>query len=703
MSPYFIKSIIEKEDKYFYLHPGVNPLAIGRAFFSNLVKNKRVSGASTITMQVVRMTYPQKRTYLNKFTEILRAFQLELHCSKAEILNLYLNKIPFGSNIEGIKSASYIYFNKPALKLNLAESMVLSIVPNKPSLLNLKGNNNNLTAFKTKWLDKFEEEGVFEKSEIQEAKKQNVSFTRHSFTKLAPHLSDRLQKDASNEAFIKTNIIRNLQLQTENQIRAYVKRVENIGLKNAMAIVINNKTMEVITYCGSSDYNNRLDGGQVDGIQSVRSPGSTLKPFLYAFAMEKGMINPKKILYDIPSDFNGFKPENFDKTYAGQVSMKEALQRSLNVPAVKTLEEYGVNNFILELKKANFKSITENENKLGMSMILGGCGVSMEEMAKYYATLANNGKYQELNYVKSKKYNDKITGNQLFSPASTYIISDILSGIERPDFPNNFEFTFRLPKIAWKTGTSFGKRDAWAFGYNPNYTVGVWLGNFSGESIPLISGASVATPLLFQIFNNLENSKSWFKLPDELMYRNVCAVSGLPKNDFCKTTQIDYFIKNVFHKSKCQHIKTAWVNPAETFSYCAYCLDKSNAVKKEYNNYPQEYQTYLQDNGQLYGHQPPHNPLCGQLQNGSNSLNIISPKNGGLYFLESKNPQQLELRAMDGPQTEYLLWYHNNILLGKFPASERIFIKPSIGTNDVSCTNDVGKTARIKFETKAME
>lgn len=696
VSPFFTKAILEKEDKYFYYHWGVNPLAIGRALISNISRKRRVSGASTLTMQVVRLLYPNDRTYWNKLMEMLRAMQLELHYSKNEILGLYLNLIPFGSNIEGIKAASYLYLNKPPSKLSLAEAMVLSVVPNKPSLLG-SNQQESLQKFKNKWLDYYEAKTVFDPKEIAFAKNETVMLQRGSLPRRAPHIAERLANEQS-KPYVHSSIHWNWQQQTEKQLTHYLQRLQSLGVKNGMAMVIDNRTRQVKVYCGSANFSNTLDGGQVDGIRSVRSPGSALKPYLYALGIEKGMLNPKQILYDIPSDFGGFVPTNFNENYTGQVSLRDALQQSLNIPAVKFLEDFGLNNFLLELKKARFSSIKKNEDRLGLSVILGGCGVTMEEMAKLYATLANYGNYQELNFLENTQ---KATSEVLLDSAACYIVSDMLSGIQRPDFPNNFDFTFRLPKVAWKTGTSFGKRDAWAIGYNPNYTVAVWLGNFSGESIPELSGAAVATPLLFQIFNTIETNRPWFKIPSMVTYREVCAVSGLPKNDFCKATQMDYFLRNIPIKNKCQHLKKVWVNAAETMSYCSFCLDKSVAIQKEYYNYPAAYLSFLQNNGLPYSRIPPHNAACRRTTN-NQELSIVSPRNKGVYYVENVNLQEIELKANVSAGVTYLYWYHNNVLIGKADAHESKFIEPALGTNTVSCTDEKGKTVSVTFEVKPM-
>jgi penicillin-binding protein 1C len=700
VSPFFLKAILEKEDKYFYYHFGVNPIAVCRALLSNLLQKKRISGASTISMQVVRMLYPAQRTYSNKTIEVVRAVQLELHYSKDEILGLYLNLIPFGSNVEGIKAASYIYLQKHPAQLSLAQAIVLSLVPNKPSLLVSGKSNQSLEDFKIKWLKLYKKQKVFSDSQIAQAQNETVKFRRLKIPKRAPHLSDRLALQMP-EPYIHSSIHSSFQIEIEKQLSAYLQRLAGIGVKNGMAIIIDNRTMKVLAYCGSADYNNRIDGGQVDGIQSVRSPGSALKPYLYALALEKGIINPKAILYDIPTDFGGFKPENFDDTFQGQVSMQNALQQSLNIPAVKLLDEFGLSDFFLELKKADFKSIKKNEDKLGLSSILGGCGVSMEEMVKLYAMMANYGSFQDLNFYSNRDNTANNGQKVLLDSASCFIISNILSGIQRPDFPNNFDFTFRLPKIAWKTGTSFGKRDAWAIGYNPHLTVGVWLGNFSGESIPQLSGAAVATPLLFQIFNSLEKNKPWFNYPKNISYKEVCSISGLPINRYCKDVQMDVFVSNVLYKKKCDHLKRVWVNPSETMTYCGFCLDQNHAIQKDYLNYPPEYFSFLHKNGLPNSSPPLHNPSCIHTAK-SQQLTIVSPRHKGLYYVEKSNNQGIELKASVSMDTKKVYWYHNNKLIGNYDANRSVFITPEIGQNRITCTDEKGKTVSVWFEAKVL-
>jgi penicillin-binding protein 1C len=401
VSPFFIKAILQKEDKYFYYHPGFNPVALAKALFNNTFTSNKRTGASTITMQVVRMQLPKKRTYSAKLSEIIRAVQLELNYSKAEILEMYLNLIPYGSNIEGIKSASLLYLNKYPSRLSLAEAVMLSCIPNRPQLLKGGKTTEELVSYHLKWLNFYDKKGIFSPEEIAIARGERVSLHRRKLPHHAPHLSQRLSKEHLTP-YIQSTIDLGVQKSVENSVRAHLEKVRHFGLQNAMAMVVDNRTMEVIAYVGSAEFSNLNDGGQVDGIQAVRSPGSTLKPFLYGKAIEAGLLSAKTILYDIPSDFAGFTPTNFSETFQGQVSMREALQLSLNIPAVETLHEYGVRKFIEDLKLAGFSSIKQNEDQLGLSMILGGCGVKMSEMVTLYAALANYGNLQKPRFIKGE-------------------------------------------------------------------------------------------------------------------------------------------------------------------------------------------------------------------------------------------------------------------------------------------------------------
>ncbi len=696
ITPTLRKAIIAKEDKYFQYHFGVNPVAICRAAFNNLTKNRRTSGASTITMQVVRMLNPDERTYSNKITEIFRAIQLEIFYSKDEILQMYLNLVPYGSNIEGIKSAAYLYFQKSPDRLSLAEVTTLAIIPNRPTSLRLGTKNPLIVEERNKWLKRFQKSQTFDNQSINDALREPLNVFRHEAPKDAPHLSLRLKKQFPDQAIIQSSIVQAMQTKVEQMVSNYVNRTRAMNIHNAAVLVINNETMQVEAYIGSAGFNDKNDGGQVDGVQAIRSPGSALKPLLYATAFDRGIITPKNIVNDVPTNFNGFEPENFDRKFNGKVSVEFALANSLNIPAVKVVRDLGKNNLIEQLKKADFQTVRRQEKDLGLSIVLGGCGVTLEEMTQLYAAFANNGDWQRCSFT--TRAGATIATEGFISPSSSYLITEILAQIKRPDLPNNFDYTYRLPKIAWKTGTSFGRRDAWSIGYNKKYTVGVWVGNFSGEGVPELSGAETATPLLFQIFNTIDYNTSgeWFRQPKDVVSRQVCAESGDLPSEYCSNKILDYSIKNISHTRKCTHIKKFYVNYSESMSYCTQCLPIDGYKEKLYSNFAPELLSFYELKHILYEKIPPHNPTCTRVfATKGNAPIITNPNDGSEYFISKEEAQQIQLACQTTNDVKEVYWYINDRLLQKIPANKPLFFTPTKGKLKISCTDDKGRSSSI--------
>src|SRR5690349_16570379 len=397
ISPLLRKTIIEKEDRYFYSHPGVNALAISRAFAKNIFRWKRTSGASTITMQVARALEPKRRTYFNKVIEMFRALQLEWKYSKNEILQLYLNLVPYGGNIEGVKSASILYFKKNPDHLSLAEITALSIIPNRPSSLVMGKHNDRIVAERNRWLQKFAKDKVFTQKEIADALSEPLTATRGTVPQLIPHLAWKLKQQGGD--IIKTNIELNTQLKTEKLVADYSRILTLKNIRNAAVIIIDNQTHKVITYVGSANFTDTIDAGQVNGANAIRQPGSTLKPLLYGLCMDEGLMTPKAIITDVAVNYNGYAPENYDKQFNGYVTMEYALEHSLNIPAVKGLQWLGKDPFISKLADCNFQQIKRDQRKLGLSMVLGGCGATLEELTGMYSIFASNGRFVSPKYL----------------------------------------------------------------------------------------------------------------------------------------------------------------------------------------------------------------------------------------------------------------------------------------------------------------
>ena len=729
ISPLLRKTIIEKEDKYFYYHPGVNPLAMGRAIVRNIWSLRRTSGASTITMQVARELEPKRRTYWNKLIEVFRAFQLEWKYSKDQILLLYLNKAPYGGNIQGVKSASILYFGKNPDHLSLAEITALSVIPNRPSTLVMGKHNDLIVAERNKWLRRWAREKIFTPKEIEDALAEPLTAKRGVVPELVPQLAWKLKKTGGD--IIHTTVELNTQLKVEKLVKDYSRTLSLKNIRNAAVIVIDNRTHRVVSYVGSADFHDSTDGGQVNGAAAIRQPGSTLKPLLYGLCIDAGLLTPKMTIMDVPVNFDGYVPENYDRRFNGYVSMEYALGHSLNIPAVRSLKALGTDELIRKLSLCDFRQVDKDRNKLGLSMILGGCGATLEELTGLYSIFANEGRWIRPRYTMDDTAGDgagpgvlgaplrnawrpagerpldgidTAAGKRVLSPAAAFMINEVLSKVNRPDFPVNWQSTEHLPKIAWKTGTSYGRRDAWSIGYNKRYTVGIWVGNFSGVGIPELSGANVATPLLFTVFNTIDydDDNSWFSQPADCDIRMVCTETGLPPGEYCSHLVTDYFIPLISPAKKCDNMQELFVSPDEKVSYCRVCLPESGYKKKVYKVIPPEMRDYFEANKIAYVPIPPHNPACEKLFNDGGPV-VISPANGSEYLINRKDPEPVQLRCKVGNDVGKVYWYINDQFYKAGDAGTKQFFIPAEGPVKVSCTDDKGRNRNIWIRVKYVD
>ena len=765
ITPALQRAIIQKEDRYFRYHFGVNPVAIGQAAGRNLFGRGRTTGASTITMQVARLLEPKERTAANKLLEMLRATQLEAHYSKAEILRLYLNLVPYGGNIEGVKSAALLYFQQPPDYLSLAQTVTLAIIPNQPRLLVLGKNNAKIRAERNRWLRQFGREKLFPAQDVADALAEPLLARRHAAPALAPHLARRLVRQFPGQATIRSTLRRGPQARAEDLTRNYVRRLRALGIGQAAVLVVNNHTRAVEAYVGSADFGDASAEGQVDGIAAVRSPGSTLKPFLYALALDRGLLTPRRKLADVPANFGGFRPENFDKTCAGEVTVERALTYSLNIPAVQVLAEVGVPVFTDKLRQAGFRTVARTAPRLGLSTILGGCGATLEELTGLYAALTDEGRYAPLRFlikndelkiknssgfisqnkkannapgknktasvlgpnsaisaINSQQRNNAVSsGNSgsdtifnseflifnskkkpLISPAAAFLITDILAQRTRPDLPVGYENSLRLPRIAWKTGTSYGRRDAWSIGYNQDYTIGVWVGNFSGQGSPALTGADVASPLLFDLFNTLAyNSPNHLDTPPaSLDFRFVCAETGLVPGPHCPNQLIDYYLPGISSAQRCEHQREALVAADGRLTYCRACLPPAGYRRQLFPNPPPAVLAWAEAQGHPTRRLPPHNPACRLVRTDdatTTALAITSPQAHAEYLLDPAEKQQLLLSCAAGADVRQVYWYVNDQFLRAAPAAERVFFQPPTGPVKISCADDHGRNADIEI------
>lgn len=694
ISPQLEQALLFKEDRFFFYHPGINPIAIGRAIYNNSVRQRRTSGASTITMQLARLLEPKSRTYSNKILEMFRALQLEWEYSKEEILCMYLNLVPYGGNIEGIKSAAELYFEKSPQQLSLAEIATLVVIPNRPTSLSLVRASPEIDKARKKWLLRFEEAELFPRGEIQDALGEEIIIRGRTIPRESPHLARRLRNQSPTEPIIKTTIELEIQRQIRGLVKNHIQAIEITGIHNAAAIVIDNETMGVVAYVGSQDFFDSQNAGQVDGIQAIRAPGSTLKPLLYALAMDEGLITNQTVLLDVPMQYGTYEPENFDGGFRGKITASNALSQSLNVPAVRLLNEVGVPKFLEKLEKAGFEQITKDHNKLGLSVVLGGCGASLEELSRTYAAFANQGVLRPIRY----RNEDKITTEEsLFSPAAVYLITETLSKLSRPDLPIQWHNAANLPKVAWKTGTSYGRRDAWSIGYSPRYTVGVWVGNFDGTGVPDLYGAGTAAPLLFNIFNQLPRPKdnAWFEFEEgQIVFREVCSESGHLPEKWCNSKVLDMAIPGISPYQRCQHMRTVPILADSSMAFCTDCMPISGYVNTQFPNYSPELLQYYQQNRIPYTQPPPHNPDCDRIFTEDAPI-ITSPQNNLEYLVMEEDSNAIMLSCQVGAEVHTVYWYVNDHFIGSAVPNEAVFYQLPPGMVKISCSDDKGRNTHI--------
>ena len=500
VSPYYLDALLTYEDRWFYRHPGVNPLALGRAAWQNLRGGRVLSGGSTLSMQVARLLDPHARSYAGKLKQLWRTAQLEWHLSKTEILSLYLNRAPFGGTLQGVAAASWAYLGKPPSQLTRAEAALLAVLPQAPSRLRPDRHPERAQAARDKVLKRLASFAVWPQSAIKDALEEPVLLAPRQEPSLAPLLARRLNTRAS-PPLIRTTLDAALQRRLEDLLLGWRARLPE--RTSAAILVVEQPSMAVRAYLGSVDIGDARRFGHVDMVSAVRSPGSTLKPFLYGMALDEGLIHSESLLQDVPRRYGDYRPGNFAAGFSGAVSASEALASSLNLPAVQLLEAYGPKRFAGELRSAGVPLLLPPLAEPNLALILGGAGSRLEELVSGYSAFARGGKAARLRFQPQ----DELLERRLLSPGAAWIVRRILSGQARPDRDPRAQLVQR-PTLAWKTGTSYGFRDAWAIGVAPRHVVGVWIGRPDGTPVPGQFGLASAAPLLLQVHDLLANRDS---------------------------------------------------------------------------------------------------------------------------------------------------------------------------------------------------
>lgn len=699
------KSLLVKEDKFFYHHFGVNPLAIFRAVVDNLAAGKVVSGGSTLTMQLARMLERRDRTIGAKLIESFRAMQLELKYTKDEILAFYLAIAPYGGNIEGVQSAAFKYFGKPASMLSVGEIALLIAIPKSPNMYRPDRHPEAAVKQRNGVLDKMLAAKLINDDQFRRSRLEKVPTAKISNKNIIPHLSWRLKGEAPKKYVWKTTIDQNIQLRTQQILKSYVEKIFQYHITNAAAVVIDNKSREILAIVGSTDYFSQKGLGANDGTYTARSPGSTLKPFLYGLGFDAGIISEKTVLYDIPINYAGYAPQNYSKDFIGPVLTREALTESLNVVAVKLSRDLGHEKLYNLLKNGGIRTLEQPSIYYGLPLVLGGVEVRLVELTNLYASLANGGVYQpyqiQVNALPSKEK------ARLLSPESSWLLSHILTDVERPDFPESWQFAKNRATIAWKTGTSYGQQDAWSVGYNPEFTIGVWTGNFDATPSNGLVGSKVAAPLLFELFHALKanKTKQWFAKPEKVKKRVICSLCGTIPTDLCPATSTEYYIENPnasILKERCEIPQEIVIDKTIGRQSNSETLSK-NRKKKIYNIWPSKMAQFLLLHGVPVRDVPPYD-----IQNMAGQKyyppKILSPVKNTVYY---KRPDKftaeqhgLKLSAAVTNRVRTVKWYMNGKFLGNTDPKEDLYINPPPGTYQIKLLDDVGGTDEVELVVK---
>ncbi len=664
-------AVINYEDKKFYSHSGVDYPRILKSFFNNMTGRKKM-GASTISMQVVKLLEPKKRTYFNKLVEVVKAYKLESEFSKEEILKIYLNNVPYGSNIVGYSGAIKMYFNKEVKDLSYAEATLLAVLPNSPGILNLKKNNDKLETKRNRLLKTLLDRKLIDERQYKFSLLEKFPNKIYYYEKKAPQFSIFL-KNRYPEKIIKSTLDYNLQKKLEKIVHDYSNAMKDVGINNAAVLVVNNKTKEVLAYVASQDFYDKRNNGEIDGLQAKRSPASLLKPFLFALSIDDGLIVPDSIYPDVPIYFGNFYPKNSSNTFTGMVKIEEALIKSLNIPFVKLLSDYGVDRFYYFLEN-NDNYPEDRFDKYGLSLILGTREMRPVDIGKLYIGLANYGKVSNLKYTLTE---DKPKEYQQFSRGASYLTLETLSRVVRPG--NEKLYSEQRP-ISWKTGTSYGMKDAWSVGVSPDYTVLVWLGNFNQKSIFSLSGVETAGNLLFKVFNIVDiNSKTFEKPTDDLKeieidektgYRKFYDVESkkvfYPKD--AKLLRISPYYKKIFVDENDMEIDSRSPN-----------FDKRK--EKIVIEYPIEVSNYFFLNGVR---ENKNVKIAYPVQN----LNIFVPKDFDGY-------KKVAMKLYN-PNNEYVYWYLDEDYVGYSNEKEKFF-ELDIGKHKLTIITENGAREEVKF------
>ncbi|RUT71209.1 penicillin-binding protein 1C [Flavobacterium cupreum] len=708
----FKKCIVYFEDEYFYKHPGFNPVAMVNAIRQNRKAGKVVRGGSTLTQQVIRLSRKGKgRTYFEKIIELILATRLELGYSKNEILELYAAHAPFGGNVVGLEMAAWRYFGVQSNQLSWAESATLAVLPNAPSLIYPGKNQIRLLQKRNRLLLKLNHEGIIDKQTYELSIDEPLPQKPYNLPQIAPHLLERVAKNEEGTR-VKTTLDFTLQNRVNQIAKYYYNQYRQNEVSNLAILVIDVQNRNVISYVGNAptDGDHQKD---VDIIDAPRSTGSILKPLLYAAMLDDGELLPNTLVADVPTQIAGYTPQNFNLTFDGAVPAHRALSRSLNIPAVLMLQDFGVNKFYEELQKFQLSDIDKSPDHYGLSLILGGAESNLWDLCRTYSNLSStvnyfnksHGKYRtkeftELNYKNDFQpdFGSESEQKNILGAGSIWLTYNAMEEVNRPEGDEAWKFYDSSLKIAWKTGTSFGNRDAWAIGTNSRYVVGIWVGNATGEGRPTLTGVTSAAPILFDVFNLLPRQR-WFGIPyEDLNEVEVCSQSGHLAKEGCPKIK-QWVTKKGKTTTVCPYHKTVHLDQTGQFQVNSSCESVENIVTKNWFILPPVMAWYYKSKHIEYLPLPPFKEDCIGTQ--TVAMDFIYPKtNSKIYLTKDFNSevQPVIFKIAYAQREKQLFWYVDHVYKGVTKVFHEKSIIMSAGFHYVTVVDESGNEISRKVE-----
>jgi penicillin-binding protein 1C len=698
VSDKLIRAVLTAEDRRFEHHPGVDPLALARAVIQNLRAGGVRSGASTITMQVARLIEPKPRTFANKLLEMAQAVKLETRLDKGEILRLYLEHAPYGGNLVGATAASLHYFGRTPDRLTWAEAATLAVLPRAPGSVTPLRRSDVLLDRRNRLLETLARDGAIDSATLELALRESLPEAIHPMPKLAPHLSRRVAA-ANPGRNTRTTVDRGLQERMEDLARRHGAHLGRRGIHNLAILAVSTATGKIRAYVGSADFRDTVHGGQVDGVAAARSTGSLLKPLLYAHAFDCGVIHPTSMMRDVPVAFGSYAPVNADRSFRGMVRASDALVRSLNVPPTLLLRDIGVPEFHHLLERAGMSTLFRSPDGYGLSLILGGAEGTLWDMVRLYRGLARDGRFGGLTHLADVPADD---GVRILSTAAARRTMEILTEVRRPDDDgvDRTLFTPRRP-VAWKTGTSFGKRDAWAVGATPDWVVGVWVGNFSGQGNASLGGARAAAPVLFSALELLPGHQDggWYGEPRDIRPVRLCAASGYRAGDDCPDVAIAHQPRQAPPLGICPFHRAFWVDSTSGHEVCSRCWGRRQPTRIVRLILPADAGRIMRRAGHQVADPPSHDPDC-PVSGSATPLRVVYPTTGATLLVPRDLDGRVEavtLRAAHASSTASLHWYVDGDYCGRTVRDHAVSLVLDGGRHLVEVVDQDGRSARSFF------